>query len=296
MRRVTGAAPLTSPSASGGAGGDADPARWTSLADEQALLDEAARAQRIAVEVIGESVNRNPIRLVRLGEPVASAGTRAAVLLIGSQHGNEPAGREAILRFVAHVAHSPDGHLRDLLRRWPVVAVPTANPDGIDTDRRRNANNVDLNRDHVTRAQPETRALHSVLAKARPLVVLDMHESRKHVKPGSIVEFSRGHHPEIRPRVGAAAQTLLDRLLARATADAYPTGEYESGTAGDPRSLRNAAALNGHVTALIESNANNDTPADRLVRVKAQLAALDETVRHVLEHMADLAAIGDGQT
>lgn len=292
MRRA--AVPQSSPSASGSAGGNAGRFTWTSLNDEAALLDEASRSDRVAVEVIGESVNGNPIRLVHLCEPTAPAGTRAAVMLIGSQHGNEPAGREAILRFVAGMADTLDGHLAELLGRWPVVAVPTANPDGVDASRRRNANDADLNRDHVARAQPETRALHSALVRARPLVVLDMHESRKHVKPGSVVEFSRGHHPKIHPQVTGASQALLDRLLARATAHAYPTGEYESSTADDARSLRNAAALYGHVTALTESNANPDAAPDRLARVAAQLAALDETLKHVTEHATELAEIAAG--
>ncbi|MFW6034401.1 MAG: M14 family zinc carboxypeptidase [bacterium] len=290
MRRGA-ASPPTSPSASSSTSGNADLFTWTSLDDEAVLLDEASRSERVAVEMIGESVNRNPIRLVRLGTLAAPAGTRAAVLLVGSQHGDEPAGREAILRFVAGITDSLDRDLAELLDRWPVVAVPTTNPDGIDTGSRWNANDVDLNRDHVAQVQPETRALHSVLARTRPLVVLDMHESRKHVKPDSLVEFSRGHHPRIHPRVTVASQTLLDRLLARATAHAYPTGEYESGTADDARSLRNAAALNGHVAALTESNANHDGTPGRAARVKAQLAALDETLRHATEHAAELVQI-----
>lgn len=290
MRRADATSPA-SPSASGSTSGEADACTWTSLDEEAVLLDEAARSDRVAVEVIGQSAKRNPIRLVRVCDPEAPAGVRAAVMLIGSQHGDEPAGREAILRFVAGMADNLDGDLTELLGRRPVVAVPTSNPDGIDAGRRRNANDVDLNRDHVARAQPETRALHSVLARVRPLVVLDMHESRKHVKPGSVVEFSRGHHPRIHPRVTVASQTLLARLLARAAAHAYPTGEYESGTADDARSLRNAAALNGHVTALTESNANPDAAPDRRARVEAQLAALDETLRHATEHAVELAEI-----
>lgn len=295
MRRGAASPPI-SPSASSSTGGNADLFRWTSLDEEAVLLDEAARSERVAVEVIGESVNRNPIRLVRLGDAMAPAGARAAVMLIGSQHGDEPAGREAILRFVAGMAESSDGYLAELLRQRPVVAVPTTNPDGIDAGSRRNAHNVDLNRDHAARAQPETRALHAVLAQARPLVVLDMHESRKHVKPGSVVEFSRGHHAQIRPQVSGASQTLLDRLLARATTHAYPTGEYASGTAEDARSLRNAAALDGHVTALTESNANRDSAPGRVARVEAQLAALDETLRHVMERGAKLAEIAGDDT
>lgn len=290
MRRGP-ASPPVSPAASSSTSGDAGLFTWTSLDDEAVLLDEASRSERVAVKMIGESVNRNPIRLVRLGAPTARTGTRAAVMLIGSQHGDEPAGREAILRFVAGMADDLDGDLAELLARCPVVAVPTTNPDGIGTGSRRNANDADLNRDHVARAQPETRALHSALARARPHVVLDMHESRKHVKPGSVVEFSRGHHPRIHPQVTVAAQTLLDRLLARATAHAYPTGEYESGTADDARSLRNAAALNGHVTALTESNANHDGAPGRAARVEAQFAALDETLRHATAHAAELMQI-----
>ena len=100
---------------------------------------------------------RRSARHRRLGRPV--------IWLIGQQHGNEPAGGEAMLALAAALS---SGELASLLDRLSVVIVPRANPDGAAADRRVLASGADLNRDHLLLSQPETRALHQACGCCRP--------------------------------------------------------------------------------------------------------------------------------
>lgn len=101
----------------------------------------------------------------RLGRPV--------VWLIGQQHGNEPAGGEAMLALASALA---GGELAPLLAKVSVVIVPRANVDGAAADRRVLASGADPNRDHLLLSQPETRAIHQAMRALPPDVVFDHHE------------------------------------------------------------------------------------------------------------------------
>jgi hypothetical protein len=107
----------------------------------------------------------DPEALARLGRPV--------IWLIGQQHGNEPAGGEAMLAVAASLS---SGELEPLLDRISVVIVPRGNPDGAAADRRVLASGADPNRDHLLLSQPEVRALHQAMRRLPPDVVIDHHE------------------------------------------------------------------------------------------------------------------------
>lgn len=107
----------------------------------------------------------DPAALRRLGRPV--------IWLIGQQHGNEPAGGEAMLALASVLAK---GELAPVLDRITVVIVPRANVDGAAADKRTLASGADSNRDHLLLSQPEVRALHAAMRALPPDVVFDHHE------------------------------------------------------------------------------------------------------------------------
>ncbi|MBX3499751.1 MAG: M14 family metallocarboxypeptidase [Alphaproteobacteria bacterium] len=98
---------------------------------------------------------------------------RPTVLIVGQQHGNEPAGGEAALAIIERLAR---GDLVPLLAHINVVVVPRANPDGAEAFRRATANGIDLNRDHVLARTPEARVLIGLMRELDPALVLDAHE------------------------------------------------------------------------------------------------------------------------
>ena len=98
---------------------------------------------------------------------------RPLVLLIGQQHGDEPAGAEALLVLARLLA---SGRLAPLLDQIDVTLLPRANPDGAGWQRRLSQDGTDINRDHLLLRTPEARAIAALVQQQRPLVVVDLHE------------------------------------------------------------------------------------------------------------------------
>src|SRR5690606_35032588 len=95
------------------------------------------------------------------------------VLLIGQQHGDEPASAEALLVVASELA---SGSLQGLLDRINVLVLPRVNPDGAARGQAAAANGVDLDTDHLLLSTPEARAVAQLARDYRPLVVIDAHE------------------------------------------------------------------------------------------------------------------------
>lgn len=101
------------------------------------------------------------------------ASQRPTVLLVGQQHGDEPAGSEALLVIAQELAQ---GLLEPLLEQINVIIVPRANPDGADAGTHATANGVDMDQDHLLLTTPEAQALAVLARDYRPILVLDAHE------------------------------------------------------------------------------------------------------------------------
>ncbi|MEM6550697.1 MAG: M14 family zinc carboxypeptidase [Planctomycetota bacterium] len=143
----------------------------TSNAEMEKRLAVAAESAHVSRAVIGKSVEGRPIDAVRVQADTDGVDA-VRVLLIGQQHGDEPAGTEALLDLIGDLA-AGDAKLPAGVELW---IVPRANPDGAETGKRRNAQDADLNRDHSLLSQPETQALHRLVRALRPHLVVDCHE------------------------------------------------------------------------------------------------------------------------
>ena len=143
------------------------------------LAVQASPGARVTVLSIGQSQQGTPLEallLTRAASPDAGsvlATGRPTVLLVGQQHGNEPAGSEALLVVARELAQ---GLLEPLLDKINVIVVPRANPDGAAADQRATANGIDMNRDHLLLNTPEARALAQLGRDYQPMAVLDAHE------------------------------------------------------------------------------------------------------------------------
>ena len=83
------------------------------------------------------------------------------VLIIGQQHGNEPAGGEAALVLAQQLANPRAG----LLARVNVLIILRGNPDGAESFKRTTANGIDVNRDHLLLNTPESRMIALVVQR-----------------------------------------------------------------------------------------------------------------------------------
>ncbi len=122
------------------------------------------------LENAGESTEGLVLWLLKIAKPNQDIKTR--IFFYAQQHGNEPAGKEALL----YLANSIRENHKVLPRGVELWLMPMVNPDGGEKDQRRNAVGADINRDHMTLDQPETIALHQAFRSIRPHVSIDCHE------------------------------------------------------------------------------------------------------------------------
>ena len=126
----------------------------------------------LRVESIGKSQQGRDIPLLLLSSPPRFQADRPTVLILGQQHGNEPAGGEAALALAQRLITTQ----RNLLERVNVLILPRANPDGAENFVRATASGLDVNRDHLLLQTPEAQAIAATALRFSPQVVMDLHE------------------------------------------------------------------------------------------------------------------------
>lgn len=258
---------------------------WTSLSEEQSFLrDLDAASSRTSVTEIGRSVEGRPIQLVSVGAPRTKAEIAAgtSVLFICTQHGDEPAGREACLQGARDHANATDA--------TTVLIIPTANPDGFARRTRHNASGVDINRDHLALKTPEARAIAAVIRDYQPDLLGDMHEYSASGASGVLFADAGRFHLNVDSQVVNLAR-VMDSSYARpaVVGGGFSTGTYSSGTTtADDTTMRQQSALRNVPSLLVETPRLGTLSPLR--RVKAQALALGATVKMTSEKTTELAS------
>ncbi len=297
-------------------------ASWTTHEEELAFLEAVDReSDRVKVREIGGTLEGRPLHLVRIGArpPTRRAARRMpTVLFVCSQHGNEPAGREACLKLLRDLAYAEDPATLELLATRSFLFVPSANPDGRVADSRGNAADVDVNRDHLNLTTPEARAMAAVVRDYRPEVALDLHEYGPSI-PGVYddevlylwprnLNIDDGVH-DMAEELGRS-YVLPDSEAAGYSADEY--GQYEladndihqSAGDGDEGIMRNAMGLRHTLGVLVETAVTADPRNSPLElvdesmvqrrRVAAHLAVSASVLRFIRERGTEAQAVTSG--
>lgn len=221
---------------------------------------------------------------------------RPTVLLVGQQHGDEPASAEALLVVARELVR---GNLRGLLERVNVIVVPRANPDGAAVAATLTARGIDLAEDHLLLATPEARALATLVRNYRPTVVVDV---REYAAIGPMLQkfgalpradallqnASAANQPEF---LGRAAEEWLRQPMVAALKAQGLTHEWSHTTSPDlkdrvvsmggtqPSRLRNASALKNSVAVVVESRGTGLERQNLQRRVHTLVTALSASLR-----------------
>lgn len=175
---------------------------------------------------IGRSVEGRPILAASKGSPTAPL----RVLVVGSVHGDEPAGVRVARRLIASPAP----------RRVALWVVPALNPDGLAAGTRGNARGVDLNRNFPfdwrpldgleysgprPLSEPESRAAARLTRRLRPDLTIWFHQPFGLVDRSGGDPFVERRYAELAglplgsiPRPPGSASSWQNRVLPRGTA------------------------------------------------------------------------------
>lgn len=188
----------------------------TTSAEVVAHLQRAAASHpRLHYTTFGVSHDGRPLPLLVIGPASVDAATpeaaRAAgtlrVYLKANIHAGEVAGKEALLRLARALAV---GEHEAWTRGWVLLLGPNYNPDGNDAlnvrnrllqhgpvagmGTRENAQGLDLNRDMMKLAAPESRAFVQLLNNWDPHVVVDLHTTNG-TRHAYHLTYAPGLHP-----------------------------------------------------------------------------------------------------
>ncbi|WP_265299633.1 M14 family metallopeptidase [Verminephrobacter eiseniae] len=291
---------LADSAAQGAATGTATMATTATTRARVLSIGNSQRGEPIAGLLLTRAAGTDPASLERSGRPT--------VVLIGQQHGDEPAGSEALLVVSSELAQ---GLLEPLLDRINVVVVPRANPDGAQAGTRVTANGLDMNRDHLLLDTPEARALAQVVNDYRPILVLDAHEftvaGRYLQKFNAIQRYdallqytTTANYPEFLTK---ASEEWYHQPLLAALAAQDLTSHWYYTTSTDmqdqrismggirPDTSRNVNGLKNAVSLLIETRGVGIGRMHIQRRVHTQVTAIASALRSTAERAADLEQV-----
>ena len=255
--------------------------KWTTLSEEATYLSAVAAASpHVIVEQVGvTNIEDRPLRRAT----ITRAGGQAPTVVIfggihgGNDDGGEPAGREASLGLISHLASSTTPHVVDLLNRVKFVIYPTCNPIGVD---RGTADSMltehtalNIQNDNVLLRMNESRVIAEAITQYDPLMIVDCHEywDWGGFREG-LISLSPGSLP-----VGAGGimtecyRHILNHLTTAGTAGTL----YNQGAGPQYSSVMSMAGYRGVPGMLIESATNDRTRAGREKRYADYMAVFD---------------------
>ena len=290
-------------------------ATFTSNGEVQSLLrslvreEPGANALTIRLVQVGGSQAGVPLEALYLtrdaGVAAPGRSARPTVLLVGQQHGDEPAGSEALLVIAQELAQ---GRLQPLLDRINVVLLPRANPDGAAVGKRVSASGIDINRDHLLLRTPEAQAIATLARDFDPAVVVDAHEysvlGRYLDKFGAVQRYDvmlqyamTANLPEF---IGKASEEWFRRPALLALTEQGLSTEWYYTTSSDvadkkvsmggvqPDTGRNVHGLRNAISVLIETRGIGLGRAHLLRRVHSHVVAITSVLTSTANRSADL--------
>ncbi len=294
---------------------------WTSNAEVALWLRALVRDGRSApgsptvrLLTAGNSQSGVPIEALlftRLADATPAALLRSArptLLLVAQQHGDEPAGAEALLAMAQELAQGP---LTRVLEQVNVVLLPRANPDAAQTGQRLTPSGIDADRDHLLLRTPEAQAMAQLARDYRPSVVVDLREYAV-VKPylekfgmlqryDALLQYATVPNlPEFitkaaeewfrRPVLASlSAQGLSSEWLYSASSD--NSEKKMSMGSVEPDTLRNTSGLRNAISFGIETRGVGLARMHFARRVHTHVVAVKSVLERAAQRAGDLAQV-----
>lgn len=237
-------------------------------ADIQPLIQKFDLDKRFEVRRLGASIEGRPISLISIGEGDID------ILLWSQMHGNESTATMAIfdvLNFIADRSILKE-EKEQLLKNVKVHFLPMLNPDGAEKFQRRNALDIDINRDALRLQSPEGQILKSVRDSLDAEFGFNLHDQSKYSnaeltpKPATISYLAPAYNYEKEiNEVRANAMKIIVHMN-RIVQQYAPgqVGRYSDDF--EPRAFGDNIQKWGTSAILIESGGHYNDPEKQFIR------------------------------
>jgi hypothetical protein len=238
----------------------------------------AGRSPEITIRQVGTSVEGRSINML-------SFGAGPMTLLLWSQmHGDEPTATASLLALFNYLAQNPESEfVKNLHNRLSINAIVMLNPDGAERFQRRNAQDIDINRDARLLQSPEGQTLKKVKEELNPDFGYNLHnmtgremvgESKKLLNIAFMAPPYNKENEDTPTRIRAKKLVVLMKDIL----DKFIAGHISIYKADYmPRAFGDAMQNWGVSTVLIESALHDHQDAHFLVKMNfvALLASFD---------------------
>jgi hypothetical protein len=149
--------------------------------DIMPLIAKREGNKTFEIQTVGSSFEGRPIQMIRIGN-----GPRK-VLLWTQMHGDEPTATMAsfdILNFFEAKNDGFDDLRKSILSNTTLYFIPMLNPDGAERYQRRNAQEIDINRDALALQAPESRILKTLQQTLLPEFGFNLHDKNPRYSVG----------------------------------------------------------------------------------------------------------------
>ncbi|RNI22714.1 peptidase M14 [Rufibacter latericius] len=145
------------------------------------LLEKLRQNSLFQVQVVGKSVEKRDIYLIKAGTG------KNKVMLWSQMHGDESTATMALLDIFNFLQASDDLDpiRQEILKNNTLYFVPMLNPDGAEQFRRRNALDIDLNRDALRLQSPEAQLLKGLRDSIKPDFGFNLHDQSRFYTVGT---------------------------------------------------------------------------------------------------------------
>ncbi|MEN8119874.1 MAG: M14 family zinc carboxypeptidase [Bacteroidota bacterium] len=149
-------------------------------ADIIPLIEKHGEKPLFEKRVIGQSFQDRDIFLLKAGKG------KKNILLWSQMHGNEPTATQALFD-IFNFLSSDKGLSREralILNNLSLSFIPMLNPDGTEVYKRRNAQDIDLNRDALRLSSPEAKILKKMRDKTNAAYGFNLHDQNIYYSAG----------------------------------------------------------------------------------------------------------------
>lgn len=245
--------------------------------DITSLIDSLGQDSLFRISKVGESAEGRSIHLVSMGTgPVK-------VMLWSQMHGDEPTATMAMMDIFNFLKASDELDLirQTLLRKLTIHFVPMLNPDGAERYQRRNALEIDLNRDAIRLQSPESRILKGLRDSLQPQFGFNLHDQSTRYTAGissrpATVSFLAPPYDHARSENEVRSNAMKLIVSMNRTLQTYIPGQVAKySDSHEPRAFGDNIQKWGTSVVLVESGGYKGDPEKQYIRKLNFVALLD---------------------